>query len=389
MIRRAALLGLVAVACSSEPAAAPGAPGGPGRGPLQYPVEIRRVETRPVEYAVSAVGSVEAFEIVQVTARVAGVVERVGFMEGDEVRAGGVFAEIEPKRYALALESSRAALARAEANDAEARAALERRQRAVAQSPGLVKGEEMESYQTGARAATAELSAARSAVEKAGLDLHDARVRAPVAGVIQTRTAQTGQYVQPGDLLATMVRRDPLLLRFKVPEHDATRLRAGARAFFRVRGDASERTATTVHIGDAADEATRMVVVTARVEDADPELRPGAFAQVRVPVDGSRPAPVIPQLAVRPSERGFLAFVVENGVAKERVLELGLRTAEGLVEVRSGLRAGEDLVVRGAEALRDGATVRVIPGDAAGKPAGGAGGAQHPPRSAAVKAAAP
>jgi membrane fusion protein, multidrug efflux system len=68
---------------------------------------------------------------------------------------------------------------------------------------------------------------------------------------------------------------------------------------------------------------------------------------------------VIPQTAVRPSERGFLAYVIEGGVAKERVLTLGMRTADGRVEVTSGVRPGESLVVRGAEALRDGAAVVV------------------------------
>ena len=65
---------------------------------------------------------------------------------------------------------------------------------------------------------------------------------------------------------------------------------------------------------------------------------------------------------MRPSERGFLAFVVEGNQAHERVLTLGLRTADGLVEVRSGLQAGEQLVVRGNEALRDGFTVKVAGG---------------------------
>ncbi len=57
---------------------------------------------------------------------------------------------------------------------------------------------------------------------------------------------------------------------------------------------------------------------------------------------------------MRPSERGFLAYVVEDDKAHERVLELGLRTADGMVEVREGLKPGERLVVRGAEALKDG-----------------------------------
>jgi multidrug efflux pump subunit AcrA (membrane-fusion protein) len=103
-----------------------------------------------------------------------------------------------------------------------------------------------------------------------------------------------------------------------------------------------------------------MVTVTAAI---DPEtaklLRPGAFAEVTVPIAAGGDAPVIPQIAVRASERGFLAFVVEGDKARERVLTLGLRTADGRVEVRSGLKAGELLVVRGAEPLKEGSGVRV------------------------------
>jgi multidrug efflux pump subunit AcrA (membrane-fusion protein) len=68
---------------------------------------------------------------------------------------------------------------------------------------------------------------------------------------------------------------------------------------------------------------------------------------------------VIPQTAVRPSEKGFLAYVVEDGIAHERVLTLGMRTASGDVEVKSGLKVGESVVVRGAEALRDGVKVKI------------------------------
>jgi multidrug efflux system membrane fusion protein len=104
-----------------------------------------------------------------------------------------------------------------------------------------------------------------------------------------------------------------------------------------------------------------MVDITAEIKDSSNEiLRPGSFAEIMVPVSGAREAPVVPQTAVRPSERGFLAYVVEDNVAVEHVVTLGMRTAEGLVEVTSGLKPGEKLVVRGGEALRNGVPVRII-----------------------------
>jgi multidrug efflux system membrane fusion protein len=323
-------------------------------------VEVEPVEARDVEYVVSAVGSVEAFETVQITARVAGVVEQVRFMEGQAVKKGDVLAEIEPTRYSIAVRSAQASLEKAQAVLVEARAAAARRASANEQSPGLLPAEQLDSAQVRASTAAAEASAAKAALEQAELNLRDAYVKAPMNGVLQSRTVQTGQYVQPGTVLATLLRREPLLLRFSVAEADVERLKPGMPARFTVRADGNTYTGRISHVADAADPTSRMVGVTAEVGGKEAQaLRPGAFATVSVPVGTTRGAPVIPQTAVRPSERGFLAFVVEDGKARERVVELGLRTADGRVEVRQGLKPGERLVVRGAEALKDGVGVRL------------------------------
>jgi multidrug efflux system membrane fusion protein len=351
----------------SEGGGAPGAKAeggkGGGRGPLQFPVEVAPVEARDVEYAVSAVGSVEAFEVVQLTARVPGVVERVLFTEGQAVKKGDVIAEIEPARYSLAVESAQAELAKAEAAREDAQAGAQRRATVNEQRPGLLPQEELVTYQTRARTAEAEVSAAKAALGKAQLDLRDAYVKAPMDGVLQTRSVQTGQYVQPGFVMATLLRREPLLLRFTVPEADVAGLKPGMPARFTVRSDGGTYTAKITHVAAAADAQSRMVPVTAEVTGEGAKvLRPGAFATVSVPVSTNRGSPVIPQTAVRPSERGFLAYVVEGDKARVRVVELGLRTADGRVEVRDGLKPGEQLVVRGAEALKDGSLVRIAEG---------------------------
>ncbi len=353
------LAGLLALAgCGGEEPSGGGAAAVPQE--VRFPVEVEPVALRAVEYAVRAVGSVEAFERVEATARVAGVVEQVRFQEGDLVDPARVLAEIEPERHRLSAESARATVAQAEAAEQEARAGYERRLAVNERNPDLVRAEEVDAWRTRLASASAGVAQAEAALALAELNLRDAYVRAPVAGVIQTRSVQTGQYVQPGAVLATLLRREPLLLRFGVPEAEAGPLAAGQPLRFTVRAGEGTYTATITHVAAAAAEQSRMVEITARVDDpARGELRPGAFAEVEVPVGSATDAPVVPQTAIRPSERGFLAFVVEDERAVERVLTLGLRTPDGRVEVRSGIEAGERLVVRGAEALRDGALVRV------------------------------
>ena len=355
------ILPLIAVACSKSEAK-PDGPGGPGakKRDMAFPVEVKAVESRRVEYTVQAVGSLEAFERVAVTSRVAGAVERVLFSEGQIVRKGQPLVEVEPERYRLAVSAAEATLQKARAGQAEAQAGYSRRQQASEKNPGLIRGEEIETWRTKVQSTAAEVAQAQAALSQARLNLRDAFVRAPVSGVIQTRTVQTGDYVPVGTVLATLQRRDPLLLRFTVPEQDAMPLRPGIIARFNVSEDAAQHEARITHVAASASQASRMVDVTANVVNPDrPELRPGAFARVTVPIGATRDAPVIPQTAIRPSEKGFLAFTVDNGVARQRVLTLGMRTADGQVEVKSGLAAGETLVIRGAEALREGAKVRV------------------------------
>lgn len=359
VISAAAAVIVFAGACKKEGAAPPAAGG--GRGRVQFPVDTIPVQVRSLVYSVTAVGSVEAFEKVQVTARVAGAIDRVLFSEGGFAAADQVLVEIETQRYRLAVESSQAAYEKAEASKAEAEAGLKRRETVITQNPGLIPGEEVETWRTKVLTAASDVAEKRSALNQAKLNLRDAFVRAPISGIIQTRTVQTGQYVQTGTVLATLVRRDPLLLRFKVPERDAARIKPGQEARFRVREDSREFTAKVVHVAESADDVSRLVDVTANINDpSDRTLRPGSFAEITVPVSSTREAAVIPVSAVRPSERGFIAFVVEGDKAVERILTLGMKSADGQVEVLSGLKVGEVLVVRGSEALQNGVTVRMI-----------------------------
>jgi RND family efflux transporter MFP subunit len=354
----------LAGSCSkkADTPASTGKRGAGGGGKLEYPVDVAKLETKQMQYSVNAPGTIDAFQQVQITARVSGAVDRVTFSEGQQVKAGDVLAVIESERYQIALEQAKSTVQKASAAEGAAEAALARRLEAQKESPGLVPGEEIEQKQTAVAGAKADVLAAKQAQRVAELNLRDSSVRAPIAGIVQTRTVQQGQFLQPGAVLATILQKEPMLLRFQVTEQDAPRLKTDMPVTMMLKESPREFTAKITLVSDAADPATRMVPVTAQVDNTDHQywLRPGAFCEVTVPIGTARPGIVVPGIAVQPTEKGNTVYVVDDkNIAHAKIVQLGMHTAEGGVELTRGVNEGDLLVVRGIDPLSDGAPVKV------------------------------
>jgi len=329
---------------------------------LEYPVDVAKLEVRQMQYSVTAPGSIDAFQQVQITARVSGAVDKVAFVEGQNVKVGDVLATIESERYAIAVAQAKSLVLKAETTQKAAEAALERRLTASKDSPGLVPGEEIEQKRAAVDTAKADVEASKQAQRVAELNLRDSMVRAPIAGIVQTRTVQQGQYLQPGAVLATILQRDPMLLRFQVTEQDAPRLKNDMQAILVLKESSRQFTAKITLVGGSADPTTRMVPVTAQIDATDHTywLRPGAFCEVTVPIGDARKGIVVPSLAVQPTEKGSTVFVIDDkNIAHARVVQLGMHTPEGGVELTRGVQEGEIIAVRGIEPLTDGAPVKV------------------------------
>jgi RND family efflux transporter MFP subunit len=357
---------LVGIACKKPEATAEATGGKRGRGAggeggVAFAVDLLQVEKKKLDYIVTAPGTIEAFERVQVTARVAGAVDRVAFREGQNVKKGDVLVTIDGERFQLAVNSAKAQLAKAQAAQKDVEAQVARREGASEKNPGLVPGEELETFRTKVLTATADTAVASEALKIAELNLRDSAVRATIDGTIQTRTVETGQYVQTGYIMATLLKSDPMLLRFQVETSEAPRLKPTMAVRFTMRETQRAFTAKISLVAGAADTASRMVAVTAQVDPTDGHtywLRPGSFCDVTLDVGASRDAAVVPRTATRATDHGYVVYVAEGDVAKEVPVTLGMNSKDGWVEIRSGLSGGEWLVVQGAEALSTGAKVR-------------------------------
>jgi multidrug efflux system membrane fusion protein len=355
---------LVAVACKTPDKATPeGRRGGRsgGEGGVAFAVDLLQVERKKLDYVVTSPGAIEAFERVQVTARVAGVVDRVSFREGQEVKRGDVLVAIDGERYRLSVNSARAQVEKVQAAQKDVEAQVARREGASDKNPGLIPGEELETFRTKVLTAKADTSVASEALKIAELNLRDSAVRAPIEGVIQTRTVETGQYVQAGYVMATLLKSDPLLLRFQIEPSEAPRLKPGMSVDFMLRETQRKFTAKINLVAGAADPSTHMVGVTAQVDATEGHaywLRPGSFCDVSVDVGAKRDAAVIPRSATRATDHGYVVYVADGDLVSEVPVTLGMNSKDGWVEIRTGLQGGEWLVVRGAEALTTGARVR-------------------------------
>jgi membrane fusion protein (multidrug efflux system) len=331
------------------------APGKPGASRPALAVRVAPVAVQDVTYEVKALGSLEPQELVQVTAEVEGAVSEVRFHEGDRVSPQTVLARIDPERYRLEAERAEASLKQAEAERGRAEADLERREALFASQ--LVAVEEVNRSRGETSRLRAAADAARAQRDWARQNQKRSEVRPPLAGVINTRTAETGRYVKYGDNLATLVDTSRLRLRFKVSETESLRAKEGGEVFFHVAALGQKAfPARIYHVGEIADATTRQVEVLAWVKNPG-ELKPGFFAEVTLAVESKKGALTVPEGAVQASERGFIVYAVEDGKAKVRPVEIGLRTGTGVVEILSGVEPGQTVVIEGSDRLGEGVAV--------------------------------
>lgn len=321
-------------------------------------VQVQEIRTGP-----GLSGAIEAERIATIRAELTAAVLATYAEAGQRTAAGGPLARLDDSAIRDQALSARAAAATAEnANDIATRE-LERAE--ALEKAGAIAPRDLERARNAALSAQTQLANAQAMLASAEKQVQKTRIVAPFAGVVSARQANAGDVVSPGTALFTVVDPSTMRLEASVPAAALKTVRVGLPVEFVVAGYPGRRfTGRVTRINPTADPATRQVRLIATIPNAGETLVGGLFAEGRIATE-VRTAPVVPLVAV--DERGLRPAIMRvKGGRVERVeVELGLRDEHTeTVEVRSGVVAGDTLLLGTARGLTPGTPVRVsVPAD--------------------------
>lgn len=318
-------------------------------------------------------GRVAASRTAQVRARVTGVVMERVFTEGQTVEEGQVLFRIDPAPLRAVLEQARAQEATARAGLDIARRTAERL--APLAGTRAVSQQSLDDAQAAVAQSEAGLQQAQAAVTAARLNLSYTTVTAPISGRIGQAFVTEGALVSAGELtpLATIVQLDPVYVDLTVPATDLLRLRRSqTNGATQATGDAArvqvipedgqpyEHEGSVVFTDVTVDPGTGNTLLRASVPNPDGLLLPGLFVRGRLSGDITRTAMAVPQQALQRDANGASLYVVEEGVAQRRPVQVAGSEGDSWL-VTEGLADGDTVIVDGVQHLRVGEPVRITP----------------------------
>jgi membrane fusion protein (multidrug efflux system) len=332
-----ALLAVAGAGCGKHEESGAPAPKAP-----PVAVEVTEVAVQPLWDEEEVVGNVEAAQRAVLSAKVTGVIDSLKVAPGARVTRGGVLATIDAREIRARLDSAVAAQDQAKKDFARIERLLQ---------SGSSTRQEFD-------AATTRLRTADAALVEARTMLQYTEITAPFDGVVTRKMVEVGDLATPGKPLLEMENSSLLRFECQIPEALIDRVQMGAELPVAIDAAGAALTGKVSEIAPSASAGSRTFLVKLDLPPAE-KLRAGQFGRVSVPVR-ERPAVLVAEGAVVRRGQIESVFVIEEGVARLRLVKTG-RRHNGQVEVISGLTGGEKVASKDAHLLRDGAAVEVAP----------------------------
>ncbi len=350
---------------------------GKGRG---GPVAVRTttVKRQAMPVVIDAVGSVESEHSVAVRPQVGGTLTAVMFKEGDYVRQGQVLFRIDSRLMQVSVAQTQAAVTRDEAQLAQARA-QEQRLRPLADKEYITR-QEYDVAATQVKSLEATVTANKSVVEAAKLQLSYSEITSPISGRTGGLSVKAGNLVAGGVGGAPLVlinSTKPILVALSVPQRNLDDIRkiGGGKQQLKVDvtpsgGSGVAATGTLVFIDNAVNPSTGTILVKARIKNDKEELWPGQFVSAKIILSIEADAVTLPEAAVQPGQDGPFVFVVKEGRARAQNVTVDRQLGQQVV-ISKGLQGDEQVVIEVPPTLTNGSQV-TLAGEGGSK--GGKGG---------------
>ncbi|WP_448477951.1 efflux RND transporter periplasmic adaptor subunit [Pseudoxanthomonas mexicana] len=307
------------------------------------PVEVAQATRRAVAASYSGTTTLEALGESQVVAKTSGVALAVLVEEGQVVRAGQALVRLDPDRPRLQVAQAAAQMHKLENNYRRAQQLVEQR---------MISANDVDQIKY-------DLENARAVYRAASLELSYTTITAPISGVVASRSIKSGNFVQINSPIIRIVDASRLEATLNVPEREIAKLKPGQAVGLAVDAlPGKQFTGTVARVAPVVDNGTGTFRVVASFP-GDGELQPGMFSRLNINYDQRADALVVPRTALLEDGGEPAVYVVRDGKAQRTVLKLGYNDA-GWVEVREGLKPGEQVVIAGKAALREGSAVQVI-----------------------------
>jgi len=341
--------------------------------PKETAVETAQVSLDELKVNDYITGTISPSQEVYIVPKISGKVERVAVKVGDRVKAGDLLVQLDTTEIAAQVKQAEAALAAAQGNISIAEAnynlakdTYQRMEYLFGQ--GAISEQQYESAKSQLELAQAQLDSvkngtveqAKAALDLARTQLDNAVITAPSSGVVANVNVEPGELASPTSPVVTIVNLDTVIAEFNLTESQVGLVKKDMPLDVLIEAVSEEKFQGKVsEISPVANQATKAFTVKVAIPNKDHVIKAGMTAQIELTLDKVTDSLIVPVEAIMEQEGKNMIYVVENGIATLKEVEVILES-ETQAAVKGDLKAGDQVVVAGKEQLKDQAQVRVV-----------------------------
>ena len=333
-----------------------------GNEEVVIPVAVEEAKPGTINEEVFLSGDVHADVEVKVLSLVPERILKLKFEEGDKVEKGQLLATVKAGALYDVVRGAKAGLRAAKTQLRLSKIELQRTRKL--RKTGTVPLANLQRAEAQYNSAKAQLAQAQAMLSQSYSNISNVNVRAPVSGIIGQRFLNKGDVAGPSVPLCTIVQLDPVRIKASATEFDLVKLKKGQPAVITVPAYPEKKWEGKVdYLSPVLDRATRSALVTVVVKNDDKTLRPGMFADVVVKTGKRENVITVPARAIRRrvltgGEVAYSVFLAKGNEAKRQRVKIGVRKKDR-IEIKSGLKPGDPVVVLGNHRLKDGTKIKI------------------------------